>query len=229
MRKLDPVKHEEKRQQILQAASRCFMRDGFRGASTSSICAEAKISPGHLYHYFSSKEAIVSAMAESRLAQAASHLGATTRGPDVVTAFLGAIESGIGVRDPSANALMLDLLAESARNPAVGEILRESHREMRMLLASLLRKGQERGQIDLELDPDVATSILFSFVDGAKAMMIRDPNVDPAKSIEMLKIAISRFLRGPDVANSGASAIDGGGAAANGTMVRPISPSPVGS
>jgi len=202
MRKLDPVKHEEKRQQILQAASRCFMRDGFRGASTSNICAEAKISPGHLYHYFSSKEAIVRAMAESRLAQAAEHLGTTARGPDVVTAFLEVIESGVGVREPSANALMLDLLAESARNPAVGGILRENHREMRTLLADLLRTGQERGQIDLTLDPDVATSILVSFVDGAKAMMIRDPDLNPAKSIEMLKTAISRFLRAPAVANS---------------------------
>ncbi|MCP3446069.1 TetR/AcrR family transcriptional regulator [Bradyrhizobium sp. CCGUVB14] len=214
MRKLDPVKHEEKRQQILQAASRCFMRDGFRGASTSNICAEAKISPGHLYHYFSSKEAIVSAMVESRLAQAAEHLGTMTRGTDVVTSFLEVIESGIGAREPSANALMLDLLAESARNPAIGGILRESHRGMRTLLANLLRKGQECGQIDVNLDPDVATSVLVSFVDGAKAMMIRDPDLDPAKSIEMLKIAISRFLRAPDAANPDLSGDDGRSAAA---------------
>ena len=223
MRKLDPVKHEEKRRQILQAASRCFMRDGFRGASTSSICAEAKISPGHLYHYFSSKEAIVSAMAQSRLAQAAEHLGATARGPDLITAFLGVVESVIGVSDPAANALMLDLLAESARNPAVGEILRENHREMRMLLADLLRKGQERGQIDVQLDPDVATSILFCFVDGAKAMMIRDPDLDPATSIEMLKIAISRFLRpsggaSPDLPSSGGR----GAAARSVAWLRPV-------
>jgi len=222
MRKLDPVKHEEKRQQILQAASRCFMRDGFRGASTSSICAEAKISPGHLYHYFSSKEAIVSAMAESRLAQAAEHLGATARGPDLVTAFLGVVESVICVRDTSANALMLDLLAESARNPAVGEILRENHREMRTLLANLLRKGQERGQIDVELDPEVAASILVSFVDGAKAMMIRDPDLDPARSIEMLKIAISRFLRAPDAESPDLSATGGRGAARSVPWLRPV-------
>ncbi len=55
MRKLDPVKHEEKRREILAAAGRCFARDGFRGASISQICAEAGISSGHLYHYFASK------------------------------------------------------------------------------------------------------------------------------------------------------------------------------
>src|SRR5260221_11274361 len=74
MRKVDPVKHEKKRQDILEAAGRCFVRDGFRGASTSDICAEAKISPGHLYHYFASKEAIMAAMAEANLDQAAPRL-----------------------------------------------------------------------------------------------------------------------------------------------------------
>ncbi len=67
MRKVDPVKYEEKRRDILQAAMQCFVRDGFRGASISDICAAAGISPGHLYHYFPGKEAIIGAMAETRL------------------------------------------------------------------------------------------------------------------------------------------------------------------
>jgi TetR/AcrR family transcriptional repressor of uid operon len=41
MRKIDPVKHEEKRQEILEAAGRCFARKGFQGATISDICAEA--------------------------------------------------------------------------------------------------------------------------------------------------------------------------------------------
>ena len=67
MRRVDPVKHEEKKQEILGAARRCFIRNGFRGASIADICAEAGISPGHLYHYFPSKEAIVGAMGTAAL------------------------------------------------------------------------------------------------------------------------------------------------------------------
>src|SRR5215467_9131451 len=59
MRRLDPVKHEEKRQEILAAAKACFARDGFLGISIADICQEAGISPGHLYHYFDSKDAIL--------------------------------------------------------------------------------------------------------------------------------------------------------------------------
>ena len=195
MRKLDPVKHEQKRKQILEAAARCFVRDGFRGASTSDICAEAKISPGHLYHYFESKEAIVGAMMDVGLAQAIPIFAAMSKGPDVVTAFLGEIEGGIVGRDRSQKAFIFDMLSESARNPRIGDILRERHQEVRLLVADLVRQGQERGQVDPDLDPDLAASILIATLDGARAMRIRDPKLDATKSIEMLKIAISRFLR----------------------------------
>jgi AcrR family transcriptional regulator len=48
----DPVKRE----QILQAAKRCFIRDGFEAASMNDITAEAGVSKGTLYVYFADKE-----------------------------------------------------------------------------------------------------------------------------------------------------------------------------
>ena len=62
MRKVDPVKHGGKRAEILAAAERCFGRSGFYRATIAQICDEAAISPGHLYHYFASKEAIIAAI-----------------------------------------------------------------------------------------------------------------------------------------------------------------------
>lgn len=46
-------------QRILEAAKTCFAREGFQGASMQQICAEASMSPGALYRYFVSKEAII--------------------------------------------------------------------------------------------------------------------------------------------------------------------------
>ena len=78
MRKVDRAKYDEKRQHILEAAEGCFQRDGFRGASISDICAAAGMSPGHLYHYFDSKEAIIEAIFESRLEREAAIVGELT-------------------------------------------------------------------------------------------------------------------------------------------------------
>lgn len=197
MRKVDPVKHEKKRQQILEAAGRCFVRDGFRGASTSDICAEAKISPGHLYYYFPSKEAIVGAMTEAGLAHATERFSCIAQGPDVVAAFLAEIGSDKAIRDHSKQLLMLDMLVEAGRSPAIAEILRARSREGRTLFANFLREGQERGQVDRSLDANLAASVLLSVIDGAKTMTIRDPKLDMTKSVELLKILIARFLAPP--------------------------------
>ena len=45
-----------KRDQILAGARRVFLRDGFAGASTDAIAAEAKVSKRTLYVYYPSKE-----------------------------------------------------------------------------------------------------------------------------------------------------------------------------
>ncbi|WP_164076138.1 TetR/AcrR family transcriptional regulator, partial [Stenotrophomonas maltophilia] len=50
MRKVDPDKHEARRQQILKAAIACFTAKGFHRTSTAEICAEAGMSPGNLFH-----------------------------------------------------------------------------------------------------------------------------------------------------------------------------------
>src|SRR3546814_10273158 len=122
MRKLDPVKHEEKRREILNAAERCFVRDGLQGASISSICAEARISPGHLYHYFASKEAIVSAMIEVRLEEAAARFAKLAEGADVLSALCCEIE----VTRSGHPRLLLAALSDSNRNPAIAEALKNN-------------------------------------------------------------------------------------------------------
>jgi len=194
MRKVDPVKFEQKRQLILEAAGKCFVRDGFRGASISDICAEAKISPGHLYHYFASKEAIVGSMIEDGLKHAGERISRLTQSADPVTAMLDGIDSVLQHSHYGRRRLLLDMLVEAGRNKEIGRIVRESSRKARALLADFLRIAQEHGQVDRTLDADMAAAILMSVLDGAKTLEIRDPAIDAAGSAELLKILISRFL-----------------------------------
>jgi AcrR family transcriptional regulator len=124
MRKVDPVRHEQKRQEILQAALSCFVRDGFHGASTTDICAAAKISPGHLYHYFGSKEAIIEALVQHSLAHAASRFEAILASPDVIEAFLTELET-TSIRRREAQVLSAEALAEACRNPSFARIVQD--------------------------------------------------------------------------------------------------------
>ncbi|API59811.1 hypothetical protein BSL82_11200 [Tardibacter chloracetimidivorans] len=190
MRKLDPVKHEEKRREILNAAERCFVRDGLQGASISSICAEARISPGHLYHYFTSKEAIVSAMIEVRLEEAAARFTKLAEGADVLSALFCEIE----VTRSGHPRLVLEALSEANRNPAMAKALQKHTKGVHSLLADLLGKGQAAGAIDPTLDRHMTASLLISMIDGSRTLSLRDPKLDVKEATKALETMIVRYL-----------------------------------
>ena len=71
MRRANAQLHHDRRDEILAAAARCFVRSGFHGASMQDICTEAGMSPGNLYRYFPSKEALIAGIAERDRAEVA--------------------------------------------------------------------------------------------------------------------------------------------------------------
>ena len=196
MRKGDPVKFEEKRQEILEGAVRCFIRDGFRGASISTICAEAQISPGHLYHYFPSKEAIIEAMAATHLESIRARFSQLADKKDAIAVITAELQRSRKGAISGEQALILDLMAEAGRNPAIAKIVHSHTRALRGLLAETLRNGQATGGIDPKLDVELAAVLLINLMDGSKILRIRDPKIDTRKCDEMLATMIARFLSG---------------------------------
>jgi len=61
-------KHQRhsRRNQILDAAQRCFKKQGLHKTTLRDIAQEFGMSAGHIYNYFSNKEAIIEALVELR-------------------------------------------------------------------------------------------------------------------------------------------------------------------
>jgi AcrR family transcriptional regulator len=57
---------EDRREQILDAAMHVFAEKGFARATNKDIARRAGITPGLIYHYFESKEALLMTIVESR-------------------------------------------------------------------------------------------------------------------------------------------------------------------
>jgi len=57
---------EDRREQIIDAAMRVFAEKGFTRATNKDIAHEAGITPGLIYYYFESKEALLNAIIETR-------------------------------------------------------------------------------------------------------------------------------------------------------------------
>jgi len=60
---------DDRHEQIMEAALRVFAKKGFTGASNKDIAREAGITPGLIYHYFESKEALLKAIFDARSPQ----------------------------------------------------------------------------------------------------------------------------------------------------------------
>jgi AcrR family transcriptional regulator len=57
---------EDRREQIIDAAMHVFARKGYSNATNKDIASEAGITPGLIYYYFESKEALLYAILEAR-------------------------------------------------------------------------------------------------------------------------------------------------------------------
>lgn len=123
-------KGEARRQQVLDAATECFRRNGFHGTSIAKISKVAGMSPGHIYHYFANKEAIVEAIAkreEHDISELARKLQEDESGGSLVARVTRQVADSVDrCLDPAYLELQLELAAEAARNPAIQRILRQS-------------------------------------------------------------------------------------------------------
>jgi AcrR family transcriptional regulator len=192
MRTIDPIKHEGRRRQILEAAERCFARDGFHGTSMADLCAGTKMSSGHLYHYFASKEALIAAITEAHLARATRNFKRMMKADDPIEAFITA--STRSKRSQDKPQLVLNMLAEADRIPALAAVLAQHHQDMQTLLAVFLRQAQERGQVDASLDPTQTAALLLTVLIGAKTMPLLNPKRNKTASGDYLRLLIRRFL-----------------------------------
>ncbi|WP_304171010.1 TetR/AcrR family transcriptional regulator [Phenylobacterium aquaticum] len=180
-------KSELRRQQILDAACACVRRAGFHGASMADIAKAAGLSVGQIYRYFENKEAIVAAIVAQDLAEMREKFAEFSEGDGTLTEMViqrcpEAIERNY---DPDRAALVLEVLAEAARNPRVAAIVREADAVERTLGRTVLEEARAAGCSETELD--ARGEVLSMIFDGMVTRAVNNPQGDRA--------AISRVLR----------------------------------
>ena len=185
-------RRDQQTQRILDAATACFVRSGFQGASMQQICAEAGMSPGALYRYFSSKEAIIEAISEADRRQDAELFKVILSNPDVVEGVVtGAIAHIRHVHESNTAALFAEICAESMRNPSVESFCNKNMEQVMHMLAAYLGAAKARGEIDPPVELEVLLPALMAIAHG---MALNDL---PAQGVpfDKLEVAASRLGR----------------------------------
>ncbi len=176
MRRANAQRQSDRRLEILDAAQRCFARAGFHGASMQEICAQAGMSPGNLYRYFPSKEALIAGICERNRAEAAESFLAVDRAPGFFEG-LAALAHYHLVERPEVEAdLCAEIMAESRRNPEMARLQTELERDIKTRLIDMLRRAAGRGEISGEVDLDAAATMLMVLGDGMSWRRACDPS-----------------------------------------------------
>ena len=193
MRRANTQLQSDRRAEILEAAQRCFARSGFHQASIQDICAEAGMSPGNLYRYFPSKEAIIAGICELNRTEVAANFAAVNQAPDFFTGFAALGRQYLVERSDEEIALCLEIMAESRRNPEIGRIYQTIDSDVRAGLVAVLRTAAERGEIPRDLDFEKVVIVLLALGDGIEWRRAVDPTFDP-ESIFPMVLDVIRFM-----------------------------------
>src|SRR4249919_3693257 len=145
MRRANAQLRYDRRDEILAAAQRCFVRSGFHGASMQDICNEAGMSPGNLYRYFPSKEALMAGIAERDRAEVAQEFASADLSHGFFAVLEGMARHHFAVKPDEQVLLCTEVMAESRRNPEIARISAAFDADVRRWLADLLRTAAERG------------------------------------------------------------------------------------
>src|SRR6476661_522095 len=193
MRRANAQLQSDRRGEILVAAQRCFVRAGFHGASMQDICAEAGMSPGNLYRYFPSKEAIIAAIAERDRAEVGAELGAAQSADDFFATFEALARHHLVERNADDVGLCTEMVAESRRNPAIGRIMQDFDKEVHARLVAMMQAAAQRGDIPAGTDFDSVVSMLMVIADGVWWRRAVDPTFN-AEAVLPIFMDLTRHM-----------------------------------
>jgi AcrR family transcriptional regulator len=167
------VTHEyrdARRDQILSAARRCFLRNGFHATSMQDLFAESGLSSGAVYRYFASKDDMITAIAEENMRDVVAmiHDVAGSQPGRPVGTVLADIVKMLQAKDTEDGLAGLALLAwsESLRNPVLARRYADLFAQIHADLTEIARQHQRAGNLPRQVSAEALAAVFLSIVPG---------------------------------------------------------------
>jgi len=185
---------EEQRAKILDAAWRAFAKKGM-ATTMAEVAAEANVSYGLVYRYFSSKEAIFKALVEQMLQAGAlrvQNLLDQPGTPGERLTFL--ITKILEVRRERSDIFLLfqQVMGDEMMSEDLRQRLQERGQAYYDGMKQLIVEAQASGEV-VAGDPDQLVVALMAYLDGISRLAAREPEMlklhfpDPEIALRMLK------------------------------------------
>ncbi len=194
MPKLAPKTQQARREHILDAAERCFISKGFHHATMDDICREAQVSPGALYTYFVSKEALIVGLCEREKERFRRDLADIAESTDFLAGFHRMAEHYCCNEPIEKVRLHVEIGAEAGRNALIGNTVRGNERAVSESLIHLLERERDQGRINPTAPVEIIVDAMMALGDGLFLRRSLDPHFDPKSIIPAMMTMIEALL-----------------------------------
>jgi AcrR family transcriptional regulator len=154
----------ERKQELIDAATRLFMENGYEQTAVSDIVREVDVAQGTFYYYFGSKEDILEAVIERDMAYLEENVRQIMHKEDVNAALkLNAIiNSVIGIS--ASRKEIMDYLHKESNAVMHEKMERHTIDRLAPLIEKVLSEGTNAGIFDCEHPAELAELLLGSMV-----------------------------------------------------------------
>jgi AcrR family transcriptional regulator len=185
---------ENTRKRILEAASSVFAKKGL-GATISDIAAEAGVSQGLAYRYFSSKEAIFHTLLRQLLQAGEADKFSQDSGKPPRELLEHFVSETIRLRreHPEFYRFVFQALSDESLPRDILQMLNAHGQKLRRVLRGLITDGQAMGGVS-KGDPDQLVDVILACLEG---LSMRIAYSDPAHQVRLPDAEIILRLLGP--------------------------------
>jgi len=181
------------KERILCAAQTCFIDSGFNAAGMATIAETAGMSPGLIYRYFESKNAIILAIIEQQLAESRRRIRELHSSENLAERIVDYLaDPKSAEHNAMDSALYLEITAQATRDPQIAEALQRYDAMVCSELSDWLCRSEADGGYGLprSIAPTRAL-MLLCMIEGVK---LRGPR-GPAFDRQMLKTTLDTMLQ----------------------------------
>ena len=167
------------RRRILDSAHKLFHRYGYQAVGINAICADAAVVKGSFYHFFPSKQALLSVVLEELTARQQVAMqnarNKSSSGRETIMAFFGdwleSAERQLNSGGPVLGCCLGLLSAElSCSEPEILKLLQNSFSDWQKQWKEQIRTGIEDGSIAPSVDPAHTSDALLALLQGLSTL-----------------------------------------------------------
>jgi TetR/AcrR family transcriptional regulator, repressor for uid operon len=175
----------DRKNRILDAAERCFVQTGFHKATMQDVAAECGMSPGNLYRYFPSKDAIVAGLAERDRERFNADFMHLKSAPNPLQAFVMLGRHHL-VEEPRSKAIMMmEIWAEASRNPRIAAICATMDISILDCMTQFIEHWRAAENVAGTASAHEVAQLIIALSDGLFRRRATDASFDPAAAFRL--------------------------------------------